>query len=364
MTAVLRRVPPLARPPYAPEMTPLGFPYCPPPASREVALMPLIMGDDFDEIVREFAIPPCSVSLATQAGTWSARHSRSGFAPGTVLASFADDPDEAMGPLVAAGIAKRAKKGGMQIINGHGLTVVNKADDEAERDRVREAGRERSQRLRDRRKAERAEAIRAALPVTAGATREAGSVTPTKRSAKQKPQVTDVSVTRYESRTSRVTPGPSHARADFDLDFDLDQSPGVSQVSQSGVINAGAREEARAVIAAVIDAVCAKDGRVIDAAEAAAACARIRARPKTPRKLRNPVKYFTTVIENEEDLYAELLDEPPPLRVILSEPPPAPAGALHEFVRDPATGACAECEMPRSNTSKHAEAKPTQARTA
>jgi hypothetical protein len=166
------------------------------------------------------------------------------------------------------------------------------------------------------------------------------------------------------SHTDRISESHPTPRSRSDFDFDLDQSPAVNQVSQSGVVNAGAREETPAVIAAVIDAVCVKDGRVIDAAEAATACARIRARPKTPRKLRSPVKYFTTVIENEEDLYAELLDEPPPLRVILSGPPPPPPGALHEFVRNPATGACAECDMPRSNTSKHTEAKPTEARTA
>jgi hypothetical protein len=324
-------------------MTPLGFPYRPPPAVCEAALMPLIMGDDFDEIVREFAIPPCSVSLATQAGTWSARHSRSGFAPGTVLASFADDPDQAMGPLVAAGIAKRAKKGGMQIINGHGLTVINATEAEAKKARVREAGKGRSQSLRDRRKAEQAEAIRAALPVT----REVGSVTPTKRPAKQKPQLTDVSVTRYESRTSRVTPGPSHARADDDFDFDFNQ-PAQNQVSQSGVINAGTRE-APATIAAVIDAARTRN-LAIGAAEAATAIARIRARPKTPKHIHDPVKYFTAAIENEADLYAELFDEPPPLAEILADfaADGARGGGRHPYDPDPRTGVC-RCDRPKSN---------------
>jgi hypothetical protein len=150
----------------------------------------------------------------------------------------------------------------------------------------------------------------------------------------------------HTDRISESHPTPID-RSDFD--FDLDQSPEVSQVSQSGVINAGAREEDPAAIAAVIDAVRARD-ELIGAAEAAEAVARIRARPKTPKKIRNPVKYFTAVIENEADLYAELLDEPPPMPEILAgiAADNAGSGDRHLYDRDPRTGAC-RCGLQRTN---------------
>jgi hypothetical protein len=348
VTIMLRHVPPLARMTIAPEMTPVGFPFRPPPAPCGVALMPLIMGDDFDEIVREFAIPPCSVSLATQAGTWSARHSRSGFAPGTVLASFADDPDEAMGPLVAAGIAKRAKKGGMQIINGHGLTVINAIDAEAKKTKARESGKERQQRLRDKRKAGQAEAIRAALPVTgsvtAGVTPEVGGVTPAKRSAKPKQQVSDAGVTRYESRTSRVTD-----QTDASDRSDLDQSSsGVGQIS------ARAREAPDpAIVTLVTDLSAKKAGRIVSRAEACRAVAVWDKRAEDAGKvIHDPERFYETCVKRERDIEAILAPPPNPLWVQLGTAPEPVSGA-HPYEPDPSPfiDSCAKpgCGLRKTN---------------
>ena len=152
------------------------------------------------------------------------------------------------------------------------------------------------------------------------------------------------------SHSDRIS--DSHAtpidRSDFD--FDLDPSPGVSQVSQSPVSNARARE-APATIAAVIDAITAKAERVIGAAEAERVIAKIRARPKTPRKVRAPVKYFPAVIENEDDLYAELLCDPaPPVGLILSEPPAGqPDRKRHQFDLEPGTRDTCRCGLRRGN---------------
>jgi len=281
--------------------------------------MPLIVEDGFDETVREYAIPHLSVSFVTQAGAWSARKSRSGFVPSTMLAEFTDDADRDMGPLIAAGIVRRGKKDGMQIIPGRGLTVVNADEVEAKKAKVRESGRERSQRLRDRRKAEQAEAIRNALPAghaTPEPVAEPVTVTREKRTGGKKQQVSDANVTRYEQRTQRVTQRPSRARA---RDFDLDSNQSArDQVSQSRVVNAGAREDDPQPGSAefrlqVIAAFAAATRIEIDDATAGALAAEVlrKARPPVP----HPLGYVLKAIADERDPVARWLPKrpaPPP----------------------------------------------------
>lgn len=336
MTAMLRLVPPLARLTHDPEMTPVVPPYPLLPAVCGVALMPVTFDDDFYETIREFAIPPSSVSYVMQVSLWSARNSRSGFAPATVRADFTDDPDRDEGPLFAAGIVRRARKGGIQIVEGRGVTIVNASDAEAKRAKARESGRERAQRHRDKQKAGLGDAIRKALPVTPASRGEPGSVTPTKRVTGRKPQVSGASVTRYAGTSSRVTPPSDRS--------DLDQSSsGVSQVNARACADP-------AVIAAVIKTVAGRIDRIITAEGALAAIGRAIARPKTPKRIFDPEKYLTAVFENEEDLYAELLCPPAAaLEAALAEPDPdRPDTERHPYVEDPRTGAC-KCDKPKFN---------------
>ena len=325
MTTMLRHVPPLARLTLAPEMTTVAFPFRPPPALCGVALMPVTFDDDFYETIREFAIPPSSVSYVMQASLWSARNSRSGFAPATVLADFADDPDEAMGPLVAAGIARRARKGGMQVIEGRGITIVNAKDAEAEKAKARESGRERAQRFRDKQKAGLGDAIRAALPVTPAAVTEPASVTPTKRESRKKPQVSVSPVTRYEAGSQRVT-----EQKPASDDLDQNQSSGVGQ------INAGAREAPDpAVVTLVVELAAKKLKRIVSEAEARRAIRvwEIRAE-EAGNVIYDPVKFFETCVKRERRLEMILAPPPNPLWVELGTAPEPVSGA-HPYEPDP-----------------------------
>jgi len=94
----------------------------------EVAPVPLIVDDAFYEYAREHRLPDSSVSFLMRAGSYSARNSRSGFVPNSMLADFSDDPDLAVRRLQAAGLIKRADGGGVRIVEGKGVTVVNAAD--------------------------------------------------------------------------------------------------------------------------------------------------------------------------------------------------------------------------------------------
>jgi hypothetical protein len=328
MTALLRLIPPLARLTHVPEMTPVAFPYRRPPAVCEVAPMPVTFEDDFYETIREFAIPPSSVSYVMQASLWSARNSRSGFAPATVLADFADDPDEAMGSLVAAGIARRARKGGMQVIEGRGITIVNASDAEAKKAKALEAGKARSQRFRDKQKAGLGNAIRAALPaapVTAEAVTEPASVTPTKRNSRKKPQVSVSSVTRYEVDSQRVTDqGPASD------DLDQNQSSGVGQ------INARVREAPDpAIVTLVADLAAKKLKRIVSEAEARRAIRIWVIRAEDAGKvIHDEVRFFETCVKRERDLEMILAPPPNPLWVELGAAPEPPAGA-HPYQPDP-----------------------------
>lgn len=335
----------LTRPAF-PEMTSVAV--LPAPRIPGV-VMPLIIEDDFYEIVREFTIPDRSVSSVTQAGSWSSRNSRSGFVPSTVLADITDDADRDMGPWIAARVVKRAK-GGYRIIGGRGLTVVNAADVEAKVAKTRADNNERKRRSRERLRAEQAGKIHAALPVTevTRKSRETSAdVTGVKAGKRKKQQASATAVTRDIGVTSRGTPGPSRAGADFDPDFDFDLDS--SRVNQSSAVDAGARAGSDdELAAAVIEAVREREHFDLDRASALkvgmAAVARRKKGPPTER-----AAYAAAVIANEKDLYAELLrDIAPPLGEIIGDscgPPDA-----HPFRSDGARPpSCLTCSTPENN---------------
>jgi hypothetical protein len=274
--------------------------------------MPLIVEDDYYEIIREFTIPDRSVSSMTQAGSWSARNSRSGFVPSTVLADITDDPDRDAGPWIAAGVVKRAK-GGVRFIGGRGMTVVNAADVEAKTARTRAANNERKQRSRERLRAEQAGKIHAALPVTDVTPKshpKSADVTGGKAGKQKKSQVSAPGVTRDIGVTSRVTPGPSRAGARQD-DFDLDPREGVSQ-SRSDARESDADDPE--LVTVVANAICA-EASFLPGDDQARAVIRIfedRAR-KAGTVIRSKPAYYAKVVVNEPDLWnGVLLPKPPP----------------------------------------------------
>jgi hypothetical protein len=304
--------------------------------------VPFTVDDRFHSHSKVVAISLAARGLWVSAGAWSSDHRKGGVVPDRVLATLGCTP-ELEAELLATGLWKRVRRG----IRFHDWeqwndTPERAAEKEAEKLRQQEQAKLRQRRKREKDKTELAAKL--ARDVTQASRAMPDPVTQPRCKPGKKPKVSGTPVTRDIGVTSRVTPGPSHARADFDLDFDLDPD----QVSQSGVTNAGARE-APAAIAAVVDAVRARD-ELIGPAEAAKAIARIRARPKTPKKIHDPVKYFTAVIENEDDLYAELLDEPPPMAEILAgiAADDARSGERHPYDRDPRTGVC-RCDRPKSN---------------
>jgi hypothetical protein len=93
--------------------------------------MPFTIDDAFFDGIGG-SLPDCSVAFLNRAGLWSARNSESGFVPAWALARFSSDPDQAVRPLLSAHIVKRVT-GGIQILEGNGVTIANAADVEAER---------------------------------------------------------------------------------------------------------------------------------------------------------------------------------------------------------------------------------------
>jgi hypothetical protein len=210
------------------------------------ALMPFIVDDEFHVFAREHRLPPCALSFLMLAGPWSARESRSGFVPNSMLADFSDDFAQAEGTLCSAGILKRVKAG-VRIVEGHGLTVVNAKDvsrdterERAEAEERREAWRLKKQGQRASKRAAKHERIAAGVP---GVSPEETVDVPRENPGHpKKPQVKAGYVPGDIVGTSRGTETPSRARADFDPDFDFNQRE-ENQVSQSGVSDAGARED-------------------------------------------------------------------------------------------------------------------------
>src|SRR5262249_41443611 len=139
------------------------------PAFHRTALMPFIVDDAFEDFAREHKLPDCSVSFLMRAGSWSARTSRSGFVPNSMLADFSSDPGQAVRALLAAKVLRRVKAG-LRIVEGLGLTVVNAKDVHLDTEREKAGAEARrakwrgdKQRQRDAEKADRRERIGAGV---------------------------------------------------------------------------------------------------------------------------------------------------------------------------------------------------------
>lgn len=355
MTPACFRVPPLARP-LVPEMSPVAFPYLLLPAVCEVAV-PVTYDDSFFDDLGA-SLPPPSLLLLMPAAAWSARNSKSGFVPSWMIAKLSSDPERDTGPLFASGIARRGKSGGMHIVEGKGITIVNADDAVKQAERVKEQGRIRAQRKRDKDKAARAGAMTEAVTRDARVTSRPPlpDVTPAKRADRKKRQVSDEYVTRYEPGSSRVTRPPSRAGADQDLnqdqepdDFDFELDPAL--VSQSSAVDAGAGAQGASdaeLAEAVIEAVREREHFDLDPATALkvgeAAVARRKKGPPADR-----ARYAATVIANEKDLYAKLLrGVAPPLAEIVAAPDLPPE--VHPFRSDGALEpTCLTCHTKETN---------------
>lgn len=304
----------------------------PPPSLPGTVLMPFVVDDEFHVFARERRLPPCALSFLMLAGSWSARESRSGFVPNSMLSDFSDDFAQAEGTLCSAGILKRVKAG-VRIVEGHGLTVVNARDvtrdaerEEAEAARKREAERTRKQRQREREKAGRAERMSAGVTPASGET--STDVPPEKTGKREKPQVSPSDVPRDIGVTSRGTESPSRARARQD-DFDFDPREGVSQ-SKSDARASDADDPE--LVTVVANAICAEASFLPgdDQARAVIRMFEERAR-KAGTVIRNKAAYYAKVVANEPDLWnGVLLPKPPPAA---AEPAPWVPPVL--AVRDP-----------------------------
>jgi 5-methylcytosine-specific restriction endonuclease McrA len=104
-----------------PEMTSVAA--LPAPRSLGTALMPFTMNDDFFDGPGG-SLPDCSVAFLNRVSLWSARHPEFGFVPSYALARFSSDSDQIVRTLLSVGIAERAKRGGIRIVEGCGITVT------------------------------------------------------------------------------------------------------------------------------------------------------------------------------------------------------------------------------------------------
>lgn len=261
-------------PPPASPQTYVAYPAA--PLSPEIALMSFIVDDAFYDDPDVCSLPDCSVAFLMLAGPWSARNSRSGFVPSSMLARLSSDPDLVTKTLHAAGLIWLVE-GGVQIATGRGLTVVNAADVAAEAAQVREAARERKRKSR--------------------ANQNAG---PQGKVAGVNDVTCDI-------------PARSHVTHQIDRS-DQDQSIAAGQ-SQS---DAQARE-APELVTAVADAICAKVGYVPTDEQAREVIAVIRERArKAGKRIRKPLAYIPASVANEPDLWNGLLLPAPPPRAELA----------------------------------------------
>lgn len=339
--------PPFPLPPRNdPEMTPSAPPSPPPPAGA--VLMPFTLNESFDDFAREHRLPDCAVAFLSRAGTWSARASRSGFAPSTMHAEFSDDPARAVQALLAAGAVRRVKAG-IRITESPCWTLVNARDvhrdserHEAEAEARRAKWRDDKQRQRDARKAGQRERIAAGVPaMSTGTNPDVHRENPANPG---KPQVNGSDVQVDIARTSTRT--TMTAASD---DQDQDQSSGVSPV------NARARDApSPRTIARVTAGISKKLRRPATEADACRAIAEWDRRASTAGEvIHDPDRYYSTCIRREKDLDA--ITAPPP-----PAPPPEwlaplhpPGLAVHVFEPDPSpfVAACARpgCGLGKAN---------------
>lgn len=333
----------------SPEMT-CRAPFFPPPRSGTV-LMPLTVDDEFHVFARERRLPPCALSFLMLAGSWSARESRSGFVPNSMLADFSDDFAQAERTLCSAGILKRVKAG-VRIVEGHGLTVVNARDvhrdsqrAEAEAEERRAAWRAKKQRQREARKAGQHERIASGIPGVSPGTN--ADVPPENPGTGKKPQVNDRHVPGDIAGTS---PGTRKTTAsDYQ---DQNQS---SRVSQS---DPRAREvPSPGTLTLVVTGISKKRKQVTTEAEACRAIAEWDRRAEAAGEvIHDPAKYYATCIKRAHDLEAIIAPPPPVPRPEWLIPAPSAGPDLHVFMPDgsPYVDACAYpgCGL-REKNSRH-----------
>jgi hypothetical protein len=331
-----------------PEMTRVAA--LPAPRVPGAVLMPLIIDDAFFDGVGG-SLPARSLSFLLPAASWSARNSKSGFVPSWQVAKLSDDPDRDVGTLQSVGIARRVKGGGMQIAEGKGIVIVNADAAAAEAERRREQGRLRAQRKRDRDKGARTAAM--AHGVTPASRGQSPGVTRTERREEKKQQVSDESVTRYETGSSRVT---AENNASDNQGLDQDQSIWGSQV------DACPREAwpAEVVTAAVTDA-SKKAGRAVTEAEALRAVAVFDARARKRGKVvHDRVQFNATCFTRERNIEAILAPSPAPEWLDLGTAPEPPSGA-HPYEQDPAQPFIDSCVRPgcgvRRSNARHVNQK-------
>lgn len=344
MTAALVLMPPLARPPHYPEMSSVGFPHNPPlPAERGVAV-PFTIDDSFFDTFG--GLPDCSVSFLSRAGAWSARTSHSGFVPTWALAQLGSDPDQAMKPLISAGIIRRVRNG-IKIAEGIGLAVVNASDVLRDIEREETAAGERREAWRIKKRGQRREKTaerqdRIAAGVSAVSPGENANVPPDSPAKKKKTQVSGNNVPGDIRGTSPGTP-PRDAS-----ESNQDQSIGVGQV------DAGAREAPDpAVVSVVMDLASKKAGRDVSAAEACRAIRVWEARADEAGKvIHDQAKFFETCVGREKRIEIILAPPPNPLWTELAAAPePVPGAHAYEPDPSPFVDSCARprCGLPRKN---------------
>lgn len=330
------------------------------PARRPLraVLMPLIVNDEFHDFAREHRLPPCALSFLMLAGSWSARNSRSGFVPNSMLADFSDDFAQAEGTLCSAGILKRVKAG-VRIVEGNGVTVVNAKDvsrdierERAEAEARRAAWRAKKQGQRAAKKAEQHARIAAGVPAPSPGTNN--DVPPENPGNLRKPQVEDGRVPWDIAGTSQGT-AKTTASDNQDQGSGQNQSPGVNQP------NARTREAASPETVSLVAAgISKKLKRVVTEAEACRAIDAWDRRAEAAGKVvYGPEKFYPTCIRRERDLEAIIA---PPLPGAPAEwlefgaaPEPAPGAHLFEPSGDPYDTACSRpgCGLPEKNTRVH-----------
>lgn len=319
------------------------------------ALMPFIVDDEFHVFARERSLPPCALSFLMLAGPWSARESRSGFVPNSMLADFSDDFAQAEGTLCSAGILKRVKAG-VRIVEGHGLTVVNAKDvsrdterERAEAEERREAWRLKKQGQRASKRAAKHERIAAGVPGVSP--KETIDVPRENPGHPKKPQV---KASHVPGDITGTSPGTAKTSASDYQDPDQNLSAGVNQ-SRVNPIDARVREAPSPGTLAVVAAGCSKKlKRVVTEAEACRAIAEWERRAEAAGEvIHDPEKYHPACIRREADLEAIIaapLPAPPPEWLV---PAPVSGPGVHAFVPDanPFVDACAHpgCGVKQSN---------------
>lgn len=346
----------LIRPAF-PEM--ISVAVLPAPRVPGVVLMPFTLNDSFDDFAREHHLPDCAVSFLSRAGTWSARASKSGFAPSTMHAEFSDDSDQAVRVLLAAGAVRRVKAG-IRFNESPCWTLVNAKDvsrdnerRQAEAEELRAHWRGKKQRQRSAVKAEQRKRIASGVPPLSPGTN--ADVPPENPGNPKKRQVNGTNVPGDIGGTS---PGTAKKTAsDYQ---DPSQSSGVGAVGVD-LINTRAREgPSPETLAFVVARISKKRKRPVSEDEARRAIGIWDRRAEAAGKvIHEPEKFYPTCVERERDLEAILappLPAAPPEWLELGRAQdPAPGAHLFEPTGNPFDTACsrAGCGLPEKNTRVH-----------